>query len=364
MTRSYPPVFDGHNDTILDLHLVERGAGRSFFERSDSGHIDLPRAQQGGLGGGFFALFVPAKATKKKKQERTRFPGEEGAPDEGPISYKVPPPKPLKHNYALNFALALMDRLYSVEQEADGAVKIVRTADEIEACLADGTLAMILHFEGAEAIDVELHALPVFYHAGLRSLGLVWSRSNRFGHGVPFNFPGDPDSGPGLTEAGKELVARCNGLGILVDLSHLNEKGFWDVAALSEAPLVATHSGVHALCPTPRNLTDKQLDAIRDSNGLVGINFHVGFLRPDGRLDKKTTVAAIADHVDYVVTRIGLDHVAFGSDFDGAQMPDDMQDVAGLPLLMAELRTRGYDDAALTQIAHGNWLRVLRATWK
>ncbi|MEA2583257.1 MAG: rane dipeptidase, partial [Thermomicrobiales bacterium] len=118
------------------------------------------------------------------------------------------------------------------------------------------------------------------------------------------------------------------------------------------------------LCPSTRNLTDKQLDAIRDSEGIVGVNFHVGFLRPDGKeLPAETTVAAIADHVDYLANRLGIDKVALGSDFDGATMPGDLRDVAGLPLLIAELRTRGYDDDALCKIGYENWLRIFERTW-
>ncbi len=137
-----------------------------------------------------------------------------------------------------------------------------------------------------EAIDTRLEALDVFHAAGLRSLGPVWSRPNAFAHGVPFDFPRGPDTGPGLTAAGKRLVQACNRLGVLVDLSHLNEAGFWDVARISDAPLVATHSCAWALASSPRNLTDAQLDAIRASGGIVGINFHKGFLRADGDADR------------------------------------------------------------------------------
>ena len=241
------------------------------------------------------------------------------------------------------------------------AAKIV---DELEQCLSDGTLAMIIHIEGIEAIDTKLNALEVFYQAGLRSLGITWSRDNAFGHGVPFAFPSSPDTGPGLTDAGKELVRVCQQIGVMVDLSHLNEKGFWDVASISENPLVATHSGVHELCPVSRNLTDKQLDAIRDSDGIVGVNYHVGFLRADGQVNSDTSLDTIVQHLDYMVDRMGIDHVALGSDFDGATMPDELGDVAGLPKLIAALEGAGYDEAALRKIAHENWLRVLRKTWK
>jgi membrane dipeptidase len=230
--------------------------------------------------------------------------------------------------------------------------------------LADGTFAMIFHIEGAEAIDAELNALETLYQAGLRSLGITWSRPNIFASGVPFAFPSSPDTGPGLTDAGKRLVKACNELGILVDLSHLNEKGFWDVAELSSAPLVATHSGVHALCASARNLTDKQLDAVCASGGVVGVNFHVGFLRADGSRDGASTpLSEIVRHLDYMVERMGIDHVALGSDFDGAVMPGDLRDVAGLPKLMSALTAAGYDEAAQRQIAYGNWLRVLGQIW-
>jgi membrane dipeptidase len=197
----------------------------------------------------------------------------------------------------------------------------------------------------------------------LRSIGLVWSRANDFAEGVPFRFPSSPDTGPGLTDAGRELVRACNRLGILVDLSHLNEAGFWDVAGLSDAPLVATHSNAHALCAASRNLTDAQLDAIRDSNGVVGVNFAVTFLREDGSFVPDTPITEIVRHIDYLAGRMGIDHVAFGSDFDGAEIPAELGGAAGLPKLVAALHSAGYDDDAVAKITHGNWLRVLRTTW-
>jgi membrane dipeptidase len=355
---STPLIFDGHNDTILRLFRADPTAG-SFFQQGEVGHIDLPRAQAGGLGGGFFALFVP---NPRKSEIESPFPGA-GIKDVV-ARYEIPLPPALEHSYALNYVIGMMATLFRVEDQANGAAKIVRSADELADCLANGTLAMILHFEGAEAIDEDLNALRVFYAAGLRSIGLVWSRPTIFAHGVPFAFPATPDIGPGLTEAGKRLVAACNELGIMLDLSHLNEKGFWDVAELSNAPLVATHSGVHAISPTPRNLTDAQLDAIAQSGGVAGVNFHTGFLRADGRADQETSLAEIVHHVDYMVDRMGIDHVALGSDFDGATMPQDLKDAAGLPKLVEALQDRGYRDGDLAKIAHENWVRVLRQSWK
>lgn len=353
----YPPIFDGHNDTILSLLFADRGDGRNFFKKSDTGHIDLPRAQKGGLGGGFFAVFVPSP----RRMTSSSFPGMQRNEDG---SYYIPMPDPLEHRYARDFATKALRRLFAIEADSKGKVKIVRTVDELTQCLEDGTFAMLLHFEGVEAIDTDLDSLHIFYQAGLRSVGITWSRPNAFGYGVPFAFPLGPDTGPGLTDAGKALVKECNQLGIMIDLSHLNEKGFWDVAKLSDAPLVATHSNAHALAATPRNLTDKQLDAVKESGGIVGINYHIGFLREDGRSDLETSYNEIVRHAAYIADRIGIDHVGLGSDFDGATMPQDLKDAAGLPKLMKALAEHGFDKKSLKKIAHGNWVRVLKKTWR
>ncbi len=204
----------------------------------------------------------------------------------------------------------------------------------------------------------------MLYAAGLRSLGPVWSRPNDFGYGVPFSFPSSPDTGPGLTDAGKALVKECNRLGIMIDLAHLNEKGFWDVAKCSDAPLVSTHTAVEAICPAARNLTDRQIDAVGESGGVIGVNFFVGNLREDGKWERDMPLTQLVRHVDYIANRIGIDHVAFGSDFDGATMADDLSDVTRLPNLIATLRSAGYEDASLRKITHENWLRVLRQTWR
>ena len=349
------PVFDGHNDTLLNLLLRRRGKGRSFFERSNTGHLDLPRALEGGFGGGLFACFAPPNPKSGWDEESALRITNDG--------YEVAGSPPLDPDYARGFADAMVKLLFRLEAESEDRLKVVRTTGEIEGCLRDGTLAAILHFEGAENLGTEPGALEEFYDLGLRSLGLVWSRPNAYAGGVPFRFPGSPDTGPGLTDAGKELVRECNHLGVLIDLSHLNEKGFWDVTGLSEAPLVATHSNAHALCPTPRNLTDRQLDAIRDSDGMVGVNFAVAFLREDGRDDANTPLETVVRHVDHLVEKVGIDRVGFGSDFDGARVPKAIGDVSGLPKLLAVLEEHGYGEGELRKLAYENWLRVLRKTW-
>ncbi len=350
------PIFDGHNDALLSLHLPNRGGGRSFFVRDERGHLDLPRAREGGFAGGLFAIFVPDRRMRDGPSDDDVLLTDTG--------YEVRAALRISTSYAQRMAIAMAARLFRLEAESAGALKVARTAGEVGECLRQGVLAAVLHFEGAEAIDRDLDALHVFYAAGLRSLGIVWSRPNAFGHGVPFKYPHSPDTGPGLTGAGRELVRACNRHGILLDLSHLNERGFWDVARLSDAPLVASHSAAHALCPMTRNLTDKQLDAIGRSDGIVGVVFEVTAVRADSHNDVDTPLDDIVRHIDYIAQRIGIDHVGFGSDFDGATMPRALGDAAGLPRLLDALRRHGYDAAALRKLTHENWLRVLRRTWR
>jgi membrane dipeptidase len=349
-----PLVFDGHNDTILSLIKT----GRSFFARSEEGHIDLPRAREGGLGGGFFAVYIHDPAATDAAQQS-------GARDAAMRLYEDERtwPEPMALDYAQSKALALLGRLLRIAEESRGQVQIVRTAAALQGCLDGGVFAMLLHFEGAEPLDPEGDALEAFYAAGLRSVGLTHSRRNRYACGVPFKFPCPPDTGEGLTDAGKALVRQLNRRRVMIDLSHLNERGFWDVERISEAPLVATHSNAHALAPASRNLTDRQLDAIRERRGVVGLNFAVGFLRADGAHDANTPIARMVEHIDYMAGRMGIDHVALGSDYDGALIPAEVRDAAGLPRLFAALRERGYGEEDLRKLAHGNWVRVLRETW-
>ncbi|MGZ3609844.1 MAG: dipeptidase [Ktedonobacteraceae bacterium] len=350
------PIFIGHNDTLLSLYLPERGEGRSFFTRSDIGHIDLPRAREGGMAGGFFAIFVPQDPLIQPMRRNQIIKTDAG--------YEVPLASSIDQAYAQRVTMSMMANLFSIEKESDGQVKVVRSIDDLTTCLREDIFAAILHFEGAEAIDARLDALEIFYQAGLRSLGIVWSRPNAFAHGVPFGFPHSPDTGPGLTAAGRELVRACNNMGIMLDLSHLNEQGFWDVANLSDAPLVATHSNAHALCPTTRNLTDKQLDAIKASQGIVGLNFAVTDLRHDGWNEADTPLEVMVRQIDYLVEQLGIDCVGLGTDFDGATIPLEIGDVTGLPRLIKALRETGYDDGALRKLSYENWVRVLTTTWK
>ena len=343
------PVFDGHNDTLLRLYQSkDTDVEKLFIEGTPGGHIDLPRAKKGGFAGGMFAIFPPPV----EKSKRAAVPP---APSDN-----EPLPPELPRTDALTSTIAMASILFRLERA--GALSVCRSAADVRNAMAKGSIAAVFHIEGVEAIDLELTMLDVLYEAGLRSLGIVWSRPNAFGNGVPFRFPSSPDTGPGLTDAGKALVKACNKLKIMIDLSHLNEKGFRDVAALSDAPLVATHSNVHALCTHSRNLTDWQLGAIRESGGMVGLNFATGFLREDGRMNADTSLDIMVRHVDSLLQALGEDGVGLGSDFDGAMIPAPIGDVAGLPKLIDAFAARGFGRALIEKIAYRNWITMLEKT--
>ncbi len=348
------PVFDGHNDILyrIDAHSAKREA--LWLRGEDAWQLDLPRMQKGGFAGGFFAVYIasPSEGDAASFLDAMNNP-----------PYDLPLPALIAADVALPKAMELVGHLMWMERAAKGAFKICRTAKELRECLRDGVISAILHFEGAEAIGENLDALYQFHAMGLRSLGPVWSRPTIFGHGVPFAFPSGPDTGLGLTHAGKDLIRACNDLRVMVDLSHLNENGFWDVAKISTAPLVATHSNAHALCQTSRNLTDRQLHAIRDTGGMVGLNFATCFLREDGREGADMTLEPMLRHLDHLITQLGEDHVGLGSDFDGATIPQDIGDVAGLPVLIKAMQDHGFGPALMKKLAHENWFTLLERTW-
>lgn len=351
MTKPFEPaIFDGHNDFLLRLHARQITTDEALAG-TGSGQFDVPRAKEGGFGGGFFAIWVPStqkgSANNDAEMANTR--------------YDVPLPGMVDWDDAMKVVLSEIAHFRALERA--GAIRGCTSADELESTFANGPVAAILHIEGAEAIDPDFNALEVFHAAGLRSLGPVWSRPTIFGHGVPFRFPSSPDTGPGLTDLGKELVRQCNRLKIMLDVSHLNEKGFDDLAAITDAPIVATHSNAHAICPHARNLTDRQLAMIAESDGMVGLNYATAFLRPDGRMVADMPLTIMIEHLDYLIEKLGEDRVGLGSDFDGAVIPQAIGSVAGLPALRQAMRDAGYGETLIAKLCHENWFRVLRKTW-
>ena len=320
------PVFDGHNDVVLRL---DEG-GRSFVEESSDGHLDLPRARRGGFAGGLFAIFVSGPEE-----------GDMGGKPTGPYSF------PLAPSIATEVAVARADHLEEILRglEAEGAIRLrhERGADRgVLRRRERSPPSCISRARSRSSAPTTSNAATTGGFVPSASCGAAQTAMPRE---CRFGFPPLPTPGPGLSEEGRHLVRACNRLGILVDLSHLNMRGFFDVADLSEAPLVASHSNAHAICPSTRNLTDEQLDTISGSGGLVGINFAVGFLREDGLLEPESTpLDTVVRHIDYLVDRMGIDCVGLGSDYEGAAPPAELGDVTRLPALFDALRERGYDD--------------------
>jgi membrane dipeptidase len=315
------PIIDGHTDYLLSLTKT----GRSFLEGSEVGHVDLPRARRGNVGAMLSAVFIPNEYLPQ---------------------------------HALTETLRAVDLLKRTVAASKGQMELIRGHRQLVDCLERGVFGAILHYEGAEAIDPDFVALRLSYELGLRSLGLVWSRPTIFAEGV-----GPSNEGRGLTGLGRELVRECNRMGILIDVAHLNEPGFWDVVETTERPFVASHSNVRSLCDHERNLTDEQITALAAKGGLMGINYAVGFLVEGARRGAEVPLSALVDHIDYIVNLVGIDHVALGSDYDGAGVPDALKDVAHDIHLVEELARRGYDEGQIAKICRDNWLRVLGDVW-
>jgi membrane dipeptidase len=346
MTRY--PIFDGHNDVLLRLWLKKSTKAVSDFVDGDGqGHLDLPRMHDGGFAGGLFAIYTPSIDDGVDRENLNPSPY-------APVSQAI----------AAQTTFEMATLLFELERETpNNGFQVCRSVADIRAVIALGAIAAVMHIEGAEAIGASLEGLQELHQMGLRSIGPLWSRDNVFGAGVPFNFPGSPDIGDGLTEAGKALVRECNRLKIMLDCSHLNLKGFWDLAKTSDAPLVASHSNVHSICASPRNLFYDQLQAIGQSGGIVGLNFAVIFLNEDGSYRHDVSPSVMLRHIDYMLRVAGEDSVGLGSDFDGAGVPNFIRDVAGVPRLVEAMENAGYGEALIRKITSENWLRMLEKTW-
>ena len=344
--------FDGHNDLLYRLWMAKDQRISLWRDGKDAGHLDLERMQQSGYCGAFFAIWVPDQFSSMQDIENLM----------NQPQFDIPLPKPIDHSYAQSVALSQASALIEMERLAPESFSICKTKSDLTASLSDGRVAAVMHMEGAEAIGQNLDQLFLWHKLGLRSLGPVWSRPTVFGNGVPFAFPSTPDRGEGLTPLGKDLVRLCDQLRIIIDLSHLNEKGFDDVFKQSNRPMVATHSNAHTKTAAARNLTDRQLHIIAETRGIVGLNFATAFLRIDGQKNTDTDWDDICRHMDHLLSILGEDHVALGTDFDGAVVPDIIGNVCGLPKFAEMMVKKGYGAELVHKITSANWINFLQET--
>ncbi len=344
MKPRHIPVFDGHNDALTRLWLSDYpDPVHAFVHERLVGHLDLKRCQEAGFIGGMFAIFLPPYSYVQQHHPNKLFD---------------PNASDFTQQQIEQICLEQLDLAHQLAQYSKN-IKICTSVQNIQDCRAEQKLAIVLHMEGAEALQQNPDLLDVFYERGLRSIGPLWNRPSRFGHGLNAKFPHSPDTGAGLTSDGKDFIKRCANKKMVIDVSHMNEKAFWNTVDILQQPIIATHSNSHALCPQARNLTDPQLKAIRESKGMVGVNFDVAFLRSDGQRNADTSIDVILEHLEYLMDHLGEEHVGFGSDFDGALIGTELEDVTGLHRLIERMQQRGYSKTLIENICLNNWVRVL-----
>ena len=313
-------VIDGHTDVLLAL-VNQR---RKFSEESDRGHVDLPRMKKGNVAAAFFAI----------------WPG-------------------VNQYYIQKGVRQLLELVENPKNDAE----IITSVSDLERVNKEDKVGVIFHIEGIGGFDSEFHLLNILFRLGLRSFGITWSDVNIFGSGSSFD-PSVPEDTRGLTAEGRELVLEANKLGVIVDVSHLSDKSFYDVLEVTRKPIIASHSSCRALSPISRNLTDEMIKDLADNGGIIGINFGNMFLREDCGRSDDTPYTRIIDHVDHVKNLVGPDHVAFGSDFDGTGVPAEIKDVTGYNKLRKEMEKRGYTEKDMNKICHGNFMRIFKEVWR
>ena len=321
------PVIDGHTDTMMKVIDENTWLPATNIGEETALELDIPKAKAGGVTAPFFAAYTS------------------GYYDNNPRS--------------ISRTLALLNALYWTEEQNPDDIKVVSTADEIRQTRKENKLAAIPSIEGAYSLEEHnaLGLLQQYHQLGVKMIGFNWNYSNALGEGADRVY-GDPQNTPsegGLTELGAEVAKEMNKLGMVIDVSHMAESTFWDVLEVSEAPVIASHSGVTAIKEHQRNLTDEQLLALKENGGVISIVFFPAFItdNPEGYVDD------IVDHIDYAVNLIGIDHVGLGSDFDGAALPADLQSAAETPKIINELAAREYSKQEIEQILGNNILRVL-----
>lgn len=319
MTESHhvPPrlhIVDAHCDTIWAAPKQER----DFTRRCDRGHLDIPRLQEAGVVLQFFALFSdPAHGS---------------------------------HGY-IRKALQMLDAFYQAVNKAESLWPLF-WRHQIERVRSGHGVAGLLAIEGGEALGGSVEVLRCFYRLGVRSVGLTWNGRNELADGQM-----ETGSGGGLTRAGVEIVAEMERLGMLIDVSHLSDHGFWHVLEVTTGPVIASHSNARGQCNHLRNLTDEQIRALAQRGGFIGINFVPEFLREGG----KAQIDDIIRHIDHMASVVGnTAHIGIGSDFDGvAELPAGIEHVGDLPRIAEALARHGYADADIRGIMGENILRVL-----
>lgn len=352
-------VFDAHCDTAMRLIGEDR---LDLGERHDTGHMDLPRMAEGGLDAQIFACWLDPGLPEGEWIKRT---------------------------------LQMIDGVWEQAARHPDRLEIVLTGDDLKRVVDGGKVAAVLGIEGGHAIMEDLGVLRDYYRLGVRCMTLTWNNTNNWADSST-----DTMRWGGLNELGRAVVREMDRLGMLIDCSHVSDSTFFDVLAVTENPILVSHSCVRAICDVPRNVSDEQLRALGENGGVICINYFPGFLdkeywdtvsviweefhravderagdydgnkgrawkelRPEFRKRMRKVplpgVSLLVDHIDYAVEVAGIDHVGLGSDYDGISFgPKGLEDVSKLPAITHELSRRGYSDEDIRKILGGNLSRL------
>jgi membrane dipeptidase len=359
-------VIDSHDDTTQRL-LFDKTF--DIAKRQKNGNVDIPRMREGGLDGLFFSIWVPSDVTGVK---------------------------------AVSTANALIASVHKAVAAHPNDLMLATTAAEVRRAAAEHKIAALMGMEGGHMNNDDLGQLRKYAALGVRYLTLTHFKNNNWADSST-----DKPAHNGLTPFGKDVVRELNTLGLMVDISHVADKTFYDALEVTKAPVIASHSSCRAISKLARNMTDDMLRALAKNGGVVMINYHAGFLSEEFRVASekksgtvdvamaamskkcggneacttmeseridheamasgelpKVTWEKIVEHIDHAVKVAGADHVGLGSDFDGATMPLGMEDVSKLPKITDALIKKGYSDADIEKILGGNLLRVMEAVEK
>jgi membrane dipeptidase len=351
-------VVDTHSDTPQRMVFD----GFDLGPRDTDGHVDIPRMREGGLDAPFFSIWVPSSVT-------------------GPVAVKR--------------ALQQIDAVREQVRAHQRDLSLATTVAEIRAAHQQGKIAVLMGVEGGHMIDDDLGVLRLFHALGVRYMTLTHFLNNNWADSST-----DKPKHNGLTAFGKDVVREMNRLGMMVDISHVSDKTFYDAVALSKAPVIASHSSARAICAHPRNMSDEMLRAVAKNGGVIMINFEISFLSEEyrkainiqdmtiierrfaakcgenlscmilegnrearRRMEEgalpKVSWEKIVEHIEHVIKVAGVEHVGLGSDFDGATMPYGMDDASMLPHITQALLDKGYAERDIEKILGGNLLRVM-----
>ena len=346
---------------ILDTHIdvtPKLQTDWKFAERHDTGHIDLPRMKEGGLSGLFFSIYMSGTVTGPK---------------------------------AVNDALQRIAAVHKLAADMPDKVMLCTTAADVRQAHKQGKIAALMGMEGGHMINNSLPVLRMYAALGVRYLTLTHSVNTDWA-----DSSGDQPKHNGLSDFGKDVVRELNQLGVIVDISHVSDKTFWDALAVSQAPMIASHSSCRAISGHPRNMTDEMSKALAAKGGVLQINYLDSFIDPDlFAYSQKTSAVSreliqkmggpsrenfakvreelakqfgpapkaswerIVEHIDHAVKLVGADHVGLGSDFDGGSMPVGMEDCTKLPKITEALLRKGYKEADIRKILGENTVRLL-----